>query len=870
MSEHEHSEIVERLFHETLACEPAGRAEFLAAACDGDVAVMADVASLLTSYENEKTLLERPALHLSALQMVHRVLDQEFSDGPWIAGYTLIREIGRGGMGAVYEAARHDRNSRERFAVKLVKREIATDFIIGRFEHERRILAKLKHPYIARLLDGGTTGDGLPYLVIEYVEGQAIDQYVAEAGLPTRGRLQVFLDVCDAVSYAHRHSVIHRDLKPSNILVTRDGTPKLLDFGIAKLVNLEFEGKPVDQTATIHRVMTPRYASPEQLNGRAPTEASDVYSLGVLLYVLLTGEHPYQFTDQRPEAILRSMDAQRTRKPSDVVTHSIAPDRDTEEVTRELKGNLDRIVLKALRREPARRYASVDEFSNDIRLHVAGRKITAKGDSVAYRSKQFLRRHRAYVLPTTVIGALCLLLGLLLGFSGAQTKPKTSIAVMPFSGGAEGSYSEQLADGLANGLSERLSSLPQLAVLPQNSVLSYKRRQLDPKTVAQSLGVETLMTGSLTVDEERLSVKIQLIDAENGDTTSNNTYTVRPSELLSVQRRIIADVTQKLGVTPSAEQLNESLRQQTNDEEAYQLYLRGRYFFNRRLLEDFYKGIEYFRRATERDPRYALAYAGLADCYGLLGAYMHLRPAEAFNPARAAAQKAIEIDETIAEAHNSLALVHWLYDWDFAAADREFRRAIELKPSYVTAHHWRALFLGEMGRFEEAEAEIKLALMLDPVSPPVLADYGRVFFWQRRYDEAVEKYRMVAEMDNNFGAWHVEAQLCYEQAGLASEWVALLEQLGGHFDPEEREAFRARGLHGYWMLKYRRKEWNGNWDAAETCARAGDKQKALRYLAEAIKERDHRVTQLKVNPIFDVLRSEPRWEELLRRVNLSS
>ncbi len=372
------------------------------------------------------------------------------------------------------------------------------------------------------------------------------------------------------------------------------------------------------------------------------------------------------------------------------------------------------------------------------------------------------------------------------------------------------------------------------------------------------------------MDEERLSVKIQLIDAENGDTTSNNTYTVRPSELLSVQRRIIADVTQKLIVTPSAEQLNESLRQQTNDEEAYQLYLRGRYFFNRRLLEDFYKGIEYFRRATERDPRYALAYAGLADCYGLLGAYMHLRPAEAFNPARAAAQKAIEIDETIAEAHNSLALVHWLYDWDFAAADREFRRAIELKPSYVTAHHWRALFLGEMGRFAEAEAEIKLALMLDPVSPPVLADYGRVFFWQRRYDEAVEKYRMVAEMDNNFGAWHVEAQLCYEQAGLASEWVALLEQLGGHFDPEEREAFRARGLHGYWMLKYRRKEWNGNWDAAETCALAGDKQKALRYLAEAIKERDHRVTQLKVNPIFDVLRSEPRWEELLRRVNLSS
>lgn len=870
MSESEQSEIVERLFHETLACEPAGRVGFLAAACGGDVAVMADVASLLTSYENEKSLLDRPAFHLSALQMAHRVLDQELSDGPWIAGYTLIREIGRGGMGAVYEASRRDGNLHERFAVKLVKHEIATDFIIRRFEHERRILAKLEHPYIARLLDGGTTGEGLPYLVIEYVEGKPVDQYVVEAGLSTLGRLEVFLDVCDAVSYAHRHGVIHRDLKPSNILVTRDGTPKLLDFGIAKLVNLEFEGKPVDHTATIHRVMTPRYASPEQLSGRALTEASDVYSLGVLLYVLLTGGHPYQFSEQRPEAILRSIDKQRIRKPSDAVTHSIAPGRDTEEVTRELKGNLDRIVLKSLRREPDRRYESIEEFANDIRLHIAGRKITAKGDSVAYRSKQFLRQHRAYVLPTIVIGALCLLLGVLVGFSGARTKPKTSIAVMPFSGGAEGSYSEQLADGLANGLSERLSTLPQLAVRSQNSVLSYKRRQLDPKAVAQSLEVKTLITGSLTVDEERLSVHIQLIDADNGDTMSANTYTVRPSELLSVERRIIADVTQKLGVTPSAAQLSESLRQQTSDEEAYQLYLRGRYFFNRRLREDYYKGIEYFRRATERDPRYALAYAGIADCYGLLGAYMILRPAEAFNPAREAAKRAIEIDETLAEAHNSLALVHWLYDWDWAAADREFRRAIELKPSYVTAHHWRALFLGEMGRFEEAEAEIKLALMLDPVSPPVLADYGRVLFWQRRYDEAVEKYRMVAEMGNFFGAWHVEAQLCYEQAGLASEWAALQELIGIKFDNEEREAFRAHGLHGYWMVKYRRQEWQGNWDAAEISARVGDKHKALRYLAEAIKERDHRVTQLKVNPIFDLLRSDRRFEELRRRLNLTS
>ena len=867
MSENEHSEIVERLFHEALERDAASRADFLAAACDGDVAVMADVASLLTAYENNQHLLTRPAFHVAASEMAARVLDAEWWESPddaRVSGYTLIREIGRGGMGAVYEALCDD--SHERFAVKLVKREMATDFIIHRFRHERRILAKLTHRYIARLLDGGTTADGLPYLIMEYVEGKPIDQYVADAGLSTRGRLDVFLSVCEAVSYAHQHGVIHRDLKPSNILVTHDGTPKLLDFGIAKLMNLDVDGKSGDHTATAYRVMTPRYASPEQLSGREPTEASDVYSLGVLLYVLLTGEHPYKFSDQAPDAILRSIEAQTARKPSDVITNSVASGRNTDEVNRELKGNLDRIVLKALRSEPARRYESVEQLANDIRLHLGGRKITAKGDSLAYRSKRFVRQHRAYVLPSLIIGALCLLFGLFLGFSGSDSTPKPSIAVMPFSGGAEGSYSEQLADGLANGLTERLSSLPQLAVPSHHSVLSYKRRQLDPKTMAQSLGVEALLTGSLAVDDERLNVQVQLIDAKSGNNIWSGTYAVRLSELLTIQRQIVRDVTQQLGVTPSASQLSQSLRHQTRDEEAYQLYLLGRYFFNSRRKEDYYKGIEYFRRALERDPNYALAYAGLADCYGLLAAYTHLPP-EAFNAARAAATKAIEIDESLAEAHNSLALVHWLYDWNWAAADREFRRAIELKSSYVTAHHWRGLFLGEMGRFEEAEAEMKLALVLDPVSGPVIADYGRILFWARRYDEAAEKYRTVAEMDKYFGAWEVEASYCYEQMGLAAEWEKLQERLGG-FDPEEQKAFRAHGLRGYWMVRYRRRESDN--DAAEIAARVGDNEKALRYLEKAMRARDHRVTQLKVNPIFDPLRSDPRFLELLRRMNLAS
>jgi tetratricopeptide (TPR) repeat protein len=338
---------------------------------------------------------------------------------------------------------------------------------------------------------------------------------------------------------------------------------------------------------------------------------------------------------------------------------------------------------------------------------------------------------------------------------------------------------------------------------------------------------------------------------------------------MALQGQITRDVTQALGFTPSSEELKRSTRRYTEDEEAYRFYLMGRYFFNKRTKDGFHKGIEYFRRATEKDPAYALAYAGMADCYGLLGAYMVMDAHEAFSSARAAAYRALELDEGLAEAHTSLAIVHWLYDWDWLAADREFRRAIELNPDYVTAHHWRGLFLGEMGRFDEAIAEMEKALQRDPVSAPVIADYGRVLFWARRYDEALEKYRKVAEMGTYFGALSIETEHLYEQMGRLADLEASIEKYGG-FDPETRKAFRAQGIQGYWRVRARR--FTGNElgsNSAELFARIGDNDRAFENLEAAIKQRDHRMTQLKVNPILDPLRSDPRFRELLRQMNLS-
>ena len=851
MGEPRRVELVEQIFHEALERDDARRAGFLAEACAGDVALLAEVASLLASYEQDQNFLQTPAFNLSVSDLAGSVLEVEGNrvpEAPRVNGFWLVREVGHGGMGTVYEAFTLGTNGEvdQRVAVKLVRRGMDSEFILHRFERERRILGALDHPYVARLLDGGATDDGMPFFVMEYVEGLPIDQYGQAATLSTAERLGLFLKVCEAVSYAHRQGVIHRDLKPSNILVTEDGVPKLLDFGVAKLLNLDSASRTVDATATVNRVMTPEYASPSQLRGLPPEETDDVYSLGLLLYILLTGRHPYRFRSRAPEEVLRSIVEQRVQRPS--------------ELQRDLKSDLDKIVLKALRKESERRYASVEQMAQDIRRVLAGQPVSIRGDLLA-------ARHPAYSLPAVGVALLCLLLGIL-GLLSTNETPRRSLAVMPFSDMGQGTYSEQLAKGITEGLTEHLSQLPQLSIRSHNSVSSYKRRQHSPQTIGRSLGVDKLLIGDVAVDDASLKVSVELVDVGSGDSIWTNTYDAKSSEVLTIQRQLTADVMHELGVVVKPEELTHSTSHHTENEEAYWNYMMGRYFFNKRTKDDFHRGIEYFRQAVQKDPSYAPAYAGMADCYGLLGAYLVMGADEAFTTARDAANKALELDDGLAEAHTSLALVHWLYDWDWAAADRSFRKAIELKPSYVLAHHWRGLFLGEMGHFDEAEAELQKALEYDPLSAPVYADYGRVLYWARRYDEALEKYRMAADMNPDFGSMRLERELLYEQMGRVDDWEASI-YLGS--DAEMREAYRKHGRRGLWRVRYQRlaRLPSPGYSIAEVLIRLGDKDRALENLAFAIKMRDdHRVTQLKVNPIFDPLRSNPRFAELLRRMNL--
>jgi serine/threonine protein kinase len=436
----QHWQRIKELFNEAVEYEPGARARFLVEACAGDRSLLAQVESLIASDAEAGNFIAEPAFVPPDAALPGED-GAAGAAGRRIGSYELVRELGRGGMGAVYLGARADAQFDKQVAVKVVKRGMDTDFVLRRFSRERQVLAALDHPNIAKLLDGGATEDGLPYFVMEYIEGESVTRYCDEHRLSITERLKLFRQICSAVQYAHRNLIVHRDIKPSNILVTRDGTPKLLDFGIAKLLNPALPERTVEQTGAFMRLMTPEYASPEQVRGLPVTTASDVYSLGMLLYELLTGRRPYRLPNHLPEEVAHVVCELEPERPSTAVSRvqegatagnadsgewgeqavgrgarltpeTVATTRNTrpERLRRRLAGDLDNIILKALRKEPQRRYGSVEQLSEDIRRHLDGLPVTARRDTLTYRTGKFVRRHRVEVAAAAVI-ALSLAVG---------------------------------------------------------------------------------------------------------------------------------------------------------------------------------------------------------------------------------------------------------------------------------------------------------------------------------------------------------------------------------------------------------------------------------------------------------------------------
>jgi serine/threonine protein kinase/tetratricopeptide (TPR) repeat protein len=862
------------VFESALERAPDEREGFLAEVCEGDDALRNQVETLLESYRHTgdtdstpKLLIDTEATEVSVNPFI----------GRRIGSYKLVREIGHGGMGAVYLAMRADEEFQKRVAIKLIKRGMDTDFIIRRFRNERQILAGLDHPNIARLLDGGTTEDGLPYFVMEYVEGQPIHYYSDTHRLSTTERLRLFLKACGAVEYAHHNLIVHRDLKPSNILVTSEGTPKLLDFGIAKLLNPDIAPQTLDPTTMNLRLMTPEYASPEQARGEAVTSASDVYSLGVLLYELLTGRRPYKIQGRAPEEVARVICDIEPEKPSvaifrservklsderfiDITPESVSATRDgsPENLRRQLTGDLDNIVLKALRKEPQRRYRSVAQLARDIERRLQGLPISAP----VYFSE-----------PLKIDSGL-----------NEPLADARSIAVLPFKIlHVEQKDDAYLGIGMADAIITKISNIRRLIVRPTSSVLKYAEGHHDALAIGQALDVNYILDGRVQRVGDRVRVTVQLVNAKESSVPLwAAKFDENFTDMLSVEDVISTQVAQALMPKLTGEEEEILNRRDTENALAYQAYLKGRYYWNTYTEDGLAQAIIYFMQAVEEDPEYAQAHAGVADYYNWLGVWGAFPPKESFAAAKSAALKALALDETLGEAHSSLAFASWSLDRDWTGAEERFKRAIELNPSYPTSHRWYSYLTGAMGRHAEAISEIQQTQKLDPLSPTVGALTAFAFYNARLYDRSLEELRKAVELDHDNYLTQHTFSLAYAQKGMyeqaissARKSVALsrrspssLWALGTALASSGQHE-EARGV-----LNELKELSNRRYVSAAYIARIhaelGERDEAFAALEKACDEQDWWVLWMGVDPRFDALRSDPRYRRLIERIGLAT
>jgi serine/threonine protein kinase/tetratricopeptide (TPR) repeat protein len=871
---------IEDVFQEALDRPAEQRHAYVVEVCSGDEDLCSQVELLIAQHDDAGDFIESPAIVESGSEPFTTQQDTlpttnfgaDPAVGRRIGAYRVMRELGRGGMGAVYLAERDDSEFSHRVAIKLIKRGMDTDFILRRFRNERQILATLDHSHIAKLLDGGTTEDGLPYFVMEYVEGLPIYRYCDRGKLTTRQRLSLFRQVCEAIHYAHRRLVIHRDIKPSNILVTADGVPKLLDFGIAKVLNPALVADiTADPTATAMRLMTPEYASPEQVQGQPVSPATDVYSLGVLLYELLTGHRPYAIRNRAPYEVARVICEESPEYPSVRITSpddllSAPSERDQtrldelyesrratgDSLREELAGDLDSIVMKALMKDPSNRYQSAEELRQDITRYLEGHPISAPSYvpdfSNAFQSLE----------PSTGEKSLAILPLRLLS---------------PARGGNTGD--EYLGVGLADALITRLSGVRRFVVRPTSSVLRYANS--DPLVAGRELGVDFIVSGTIRHTGDSLRISAQLMSVSDNATRWGGRFNEKSTDVLQLEDSISEQIARAIIPHLTGDEQRQLQKRGTDSADASEAYMRGRYHWNTFTEEGFAQALFSFNQAIALDPDYALAYAGIADYYNWVGVYGVMPFAECSASAREAAEKAVALDAVLAEAYSALGFAIATHDFNFAAAERQHRRALELNANYATAHQWYGFHLLMTGRFDEADAEMRRARELDPLTPSVMQSLAWGKYMSRRFDESLASYRKLLEAAPNFAYGLITYAWALRQAGMFDESVAAAEKavsiapggqffvstLGASYAAAGRETEARRVLDELSEMSATR--YVSPYHLSSIHLWLGDRERALTLLEEAQAIGDGWLVWLAVEPQFDPLRNEPRFDETLKR-----
>ena len=841
--------------------------------------------------------------------------------------YTIISPIGSGGMGEVYLA--QDTSLQRKVALKVLPLELAANQDrMRRFKQEATAAASLNHPNIAHVYEIGEA-NGFHFIAMEYVQGETLRHKFRFDREALAKVLRVLQHVAEALAKAHAAGIVHRDLKPENIMVSADGHAKILDFGLAKLCERagDFEtgrsGEQVDKEApTI--AFAPRhpfsdsptspgvvlgtvgYMSPEQAQGktREIDHRSDVFSFGCLLFEAITGHIAFAGSDSI-ETLNKII-----REP--------APALSTFDVN--VPADLQRIVRRCLAKDPDERYQHIKDVAIELKevRHALEEGVSETPNTSAPKDEKTLtspetkaarsasamtgaplnantnassaefifneiKRHKTAVaiITAVLLVAVSVTVAAMWSYRHASTTEVAveSIAVLPFVNQSNDASAEWISEGLTESIINNLTQLPNLKVIARSSVFRYKGKETDPLAVGKELGVRAVLTGRLQQRADTMLISVELLDVRDNKQLWGEQYERKLTDVLSVQRDIAREITSNLRPTLSGVEESRANKQHTTNAEAYELYLQGRFYWNKRTPADFKRAITFFEQAIERDPKYALAYTGLADTYALLTAYTNEAPRELMPKAKEAALKALALDDNLAEAHASLGQIAAYYDYDFVTAEREYRRALELNPNYPTAHQWLAEHLSAVKRFDEAIAEIRRALELDPLSIIMNRLYADILLDARRFDEAIEQYKKTIELEPSSLLPHYFLGRALEASGRLDEAVreygtsAVLNGAAPETVAKVNDVYAKSGWKPYLEaglkeIVFPSQNKTPPFVIATYYARLGEKEEALAWLQKSYEQRDFRLTLLSVAYEFDDLRSDPRFKELIRRLGL--
>ena len=792
--------------------------------------------------------------------------------GQTFSHYRIIEQVGSGGMGVVYRA--RDEHLHREVAIKVIHQRAVIDERARKLlQKEAVTLSRLNHPNIATVYDFDNH-QGLDFLVMEYVDGRALSRSLSCSPLTEKEVAILGMQMAQALEEAHEHGVIHRDLKPANILITSKGQVKVLDFGLAKLFDPTRGGlKAETLTQSVddsHLLGTLPYVAPEQVSGEHIDARTDIYGLGVVLYEMATHQRPFR--------------EQSTPRLFDSILHQAAvPPR---ALNPRISAEMERIILKCLEKEPADRYQSATEMAIDLRQLRTG----------VLTAPQPAARHVKWSSAKSVglsVGILASVIVLLIAFNignwrdrllGRAAVPRIkSLAVLPLANLSGDPAQEYFSDGMTEELITDLSRISALRVISRTSVMQYKGAKKPMPQIAKELNVETVLEGSVQREGEIVRITAQLIEGRTDRHLWGGSYERDLGDVLALQSDVARAIAREIKVVVTPQEQARLTTTHSVNLEAHEAYLKGRFFWNKRTPEGFDKAVDFFQQAIEIDPTYAQAYAGLADSYTLMEDYGLLLPNRDYPRAKAAAVKAVELDETLAEAHTALAAVMEDYDYDWSGAEREYKRAIELNPSYETAHQWYGALLSTLGRHQEALAEAKRARELAPLSARINLDVGWAFYWTRLYDEARAESRKTLDLDPNFAPAYTLLGWTSVRKHLFEEAIAEFQKainLSGDSTANHVAIAYARAMAGetgkaLTMLDELKKRSKytpvSSYQMAIIYVGLGEKGMALESLEMACEGEHYKwIGFLEVDPSFDPLSSEPRFKRLLRRMNLPS